>query len=705
MDADFEKMPEEQLLAVWQDWEKASNSRSLTWLRYARQCYRYAESNQVPEALRGQLSSAEGRMLWLSIVGLRYEMHGKVGTLMSEEPEPHFQGVEYGDDTGASVASSIVTHTLRSRHTRWHAIVRRAVWDQHVSGMGYTKEFRKDIRYELGNGQTAIGEVAAKRVAPELVRIDPMSQPGDAESVGFIIELDPVLLRDLKEEYGDKVAKVKGRVFSEDIQEALLKDYDAANTGARSDSSHDEFSKDPTSEAQGSLEFNQVVIVKRIWYVTKKRKPTVFEALKDGTYQKTDINPKDIPAAEKKFYRVIYEDERKVRAGVWVDDILLEGHEKSGETELEELPWGIFWGETIEGHHLAVGDVYHLLHQTNLINGLATSITDNAIRTAGAGWMYEQSALSTESKERLSNEGHLPGFNLEIKDGYFGRVSRSAPGQMSDSVYKLFQDFYGALWDKSTGRPEIQRGGMPYPTSGRGIIAMGQRADTANADWQVKVEEGITQMLRNRWRNIQLTYTFDMARRITGKIEGASAFNALLFRKDEQGKMQVIDPETQTPLLKDLNAAKFDMYATIRRGLPLTAEERRQQAIFLFEAHLVPEKWFVGSDGLDLKNGEELLAEAKQERAGYALLEKVQAALQKNPALMEVIDQPELLDELLDAATPVESQAPTEAPETLGLPVEVGTGGGNNVPMPGRMSAPPGMNIPPPGVPGGTLIF
>ena len=693
-DADWDTMSDAEKLSVWEDWRGVSDEASIPWLKQARRSFRYAESDQVPDALRGRLDKSEGRMLWLSLVGLRYLAHAHVGTLLSEKPEPHFEGTEWNDTAKAATASAIFDFTARQEHTRLHSIARRAAWDQRVCGMGIIKEIqKKEQRVDLGDGQFEAGEVGARQIDPEMVRLDPTSKPGDRESLNYIIELEPCLLRDVVAEYGDEFADVstlKGKPFATDFRESFLKDYDKTSGGkGDSGTKHGEFDTDKEKD-QGGLEFNRMVVKEHFWYVQKKRVGKVFEEGEDGLYNHNpEMAPRDvygISPENRKQYKVLYRTERVVRYGCKIDNIIL----GDGPSDFEDLPYGIFYGEEIEGYHLTVGDMYHLFHPVDLLNGLATNMVDNAVRSSSSGVWYEKSALSPAEKTRMSQEGHLPGFNLEIEDGYIGRVRRAEQGQLSEPVYRLWTDIRAQIFDYLSGNPKVQTGQMPYQTSGRGILALGQRADMQQLGWQTSIEEALTTLARLRWRNIQKTYTVNRLLRIKGTAEGQGAQGMQLVRTGD--KTQVQDAQTEHVLLEDLSTAKFDLNITIRPGVNMTPDEKRELAMFLYNVQAVPLEYLISEDGLNVKNGEEWLAKRREQDQGYQLQVKVMEALKAQPQLMQFIEQPELLNEVLDAATPDLTGMPMEG-GALRVPASMMQGGN------GAVAGPPAMpqTVGPPG--------
>lgn len=687
-DADWDTMSDQEKLAVWNDWRQASDERSIPWLRQARRAFRYSEGDQVPDALQGKTETSEGRMLWLSLQGLRYLGHAHVGTLMAEKPEPHFEGTEWNDTDKAATASAIYDYTISQEHTRLHSIARRAAWNQRICGMGVIKEIQnKGERVDLGNGQSESGEVGSRNIDPEMLRIDPTSKPGDRTSLNFIIEIEPCLLRDVVAEYGDEfadVAKLKGKPFTTDFRDSFLKDYDKT-ASRKMGTKHDEFEADREKE-QGNLDFNRMVIKEHFWYVQKKRVGKVFQEGEGGLYEhNSDMRPTDVyslPSDQRGGYKVMYRTERIVRYGCKIDDIIL----GDGPSDFDDLPYGIFYGEKIEGYHLTVGEMYHLFHSVDLLNGLATNMIDNAIRSGSSGIWYEKSALSPAEKVRLSQEGHNPNFNLEIEDGYISRVHRAEQGQLSEGIYRLWTDIRTQIFDYLSGNPKIQTGQMPYQTSGRGILALGQRADMQQIGWQSNIEEGLTTLARLRWRNVQKTYTVNRLLRIKGTKDKQQGLQ--LVRVGQATQVQ--DAETEEVLLEDLSTAKFDLNVTIRPGINMSPDEKRELAMFLFNAGAVPLEYLISEDGLNVKNGEEWLAKRRESDEGFQLQQKVQAALKVQPGLMDFIEQPELLTEVLDAATPELTGLPMEA-GALRVPASMMKGGGNGTPggvmppVPGRM--------------------
>src|SRR3990167_8157506 len=398
--------------------------------------------------------------------------------------------------------------------------------------------------------------------------------------------------------------------------------------------------------------------------------------------------PRDVYALqseERSGYKVLWRTERVIRYGCKIDNIIL----GDGPSDFEDLPYGIFYGEEIEGYHLTVGDMYHLFHPVDLLNGLATNMVDNAVRSSSSGVWYEKSALSPAEKTRMSQEGHLPGFNLEIEDGYIGRVRRAEQGQLSEPVYRLWTDIRAQIFDYMSGNPKVQTGQMPYQTSGRGILALGQRADMQQLGWQVSIEEGLTTWSRLRWRNIQKTYTVNRILRIKGTAEGQGVQGMQLVRTGD--KTQVQDAQTEQVLLEDLSTAKFDLNITIRPGVNMTPDRRRELAMFLYNVQAVPLEYLISEDGLNVKNGEEWLPKRPGQGQGDQLPDNGRGGLKVQPQLMQFIDQPELLNEVLDAATPDLTGMPMEG-GALRVPASMMQGAGaNGSGMPPTVGLPGGM--------------
>ena len=682
--SDWDDFLDSQKMAVFSDWRKTAEAYE-NWGRQMDLCYEYMESNQIPPSLR----SRDPRSLYLCLNMIRNRIGPKVGIITAEKPTPMFEGREGVDETGAAALEHIFNFTISDPETMLHALNRGCARDMLVCGIGAIREyFNPDRPVDVEGGQTAFGDVAARRVDPKNLRIDPAMRMNNVSRIRWIFEIIETPMDELRIKYGEKVAEVQGKpVNLSGEQPSRLRNY--GDRAGETDTSGNKLKYSPTGSS-GKTDFNRIAEVVECWYKFPKASKKTFKRVKSETEGAEDTwesagltDEADAEKDESGDYREINKIKWEVRKAVMVEDILLE--DDVDET-FDDLPYALYLGEEIHDYPYPVGEVYHLLHPQDLMNALITSVVDNAVRTNNTGWKYEDGALSHDQEELLIAQGSSPGFRLKVRQGYFDRVQRLEPGRMSDALYQIWNDIR-VLMDELAASYQVQRGGMPYDTSGRGIIALQQSADMSAAGWHIAVEDALTRWGKLRMRNIQKNYKWPRALRITGDL-GTAKTMYLVDTPEGIGVKASPEapsgPETmglpampgQPPpkgapsgnekaiegkvLLSDLSTAKFDLIVKIKSAADEAPSDKLDKAKFLFEAGVVDKEYLARMPEFGVKDASAVLKRMDEQDKAKQLAEQVLAAQKVVPEIMEMLQDPKLLQEMMAKANPPPPPAPPQ---------------------------------------------
>lgn len=702
---DWDDLLDSQKMAVFQDWRKTADAAYENWGRQMELCYEYMESNQIPPTLR----SRDPRSLYLCLNMIRNRIGPKVGLLTAERPTPVFEGREGVDESGAMALEHVFNFTISDPETMLHARNRGAARDMLICGIGAIREyFNPDRPVAVTGGRTAFGDVAARRVDPKNLRIDPSMRMNDVSKIRWIFEIIDTPLDELKIKYGDKVAEVKGKSANvSGEQPSRLRNY--GDRAGETDTSGKKLKADPTGSA-GKTDFNRVAELVECWYKFPKSTKTTFKRVKnegaEDTWEPAGlVDEEEVGENEAGEYREVHKIKWEVRKACMVEDILLD--DDVDET-FDDLPYALYLGEEIHDYPYPVGEVYHLLHPQDLMNALITSVVDNAVRTNNTGWKYEDGALSQAEEEKLIDQGSAPGFRLKVRQGYYDKVQRLEPGRMSDALYQIWNDIR-VLMDELAASYQVQRGGMPYETSGRGIVALQQSADMSAAGWHIAVEDALTRWGQLRMRNIQKNYQWPRALRITGDLGTAKTMHlvdtpegigvqAPAAAPEMAGQMGLPQPGAEGQpsgnekaiegkmLLSDLSAAKFDLVVKIKSGVDESPQDVLDKAKFLYEANVVDGEYLARMPEFKLKDAEAVIQRMKERDKGQQLAEQVLAAQKVVPEIMDIIQNPELLQQLMAKANPPPPPAPPQP-----TPVTVVPPAGPEVAAPSPMPPPPAL--------------
>jgi len=313
---------------------------------------------------------------------------------------------------------------------------------------------------------------------------------------------------------------------------------------------------------------------------------------------------------------------------------------------------------------LGYGEVHNLFEAQTLFNMLNSLLLENTVKTNNSGWIYESGALTPEQERKLKRSGGEPGFTLKVNRGRIRAIDRIEPGRFPEGIYRLQSDLR-ILFDDLSELFQTQRGGMPYETSGKAVIALQQAADVSLAQLQRHVEEFLTWQGRLRLSNIQQFYTWERAWRVSNKMREETHYlvTKLKVQEDFKGRSQGGAPTLhlmkfedgtgrQAELLKDFSIAEFDITIQITSEHRRSEEQELEYTQYLRSIEAIDNEAVL--EMLNVPGRKRIQERMDQRNQVLALGEKALAWLEEDPQVFQLvniaIEQPQVLMQVLQQA-------------------------------------------------------
>ena len=661
---------EAQKLAIFSERKKLAEEFQKTWFWHLEVAYEYRESSQIPPELR---DLGDDVLYWCLNI-CRDTLLNIVGSLTASEPTPIWSGKGFEDETGGKAVRDVTLFTLNNKKTTNFKVINGlATADMVTCGVGAIEEYYdEDALVHIGPKKVMFGDVAARRLNPRKLLFDPSRRLKDIHSPKWMIYLDEGIdLRWLLQKFGEKASGIKGKRVAR--TESLITSRSSKEFG---DEKGQSVSGDQETQGGSASAWTRVAEVERHYYevsepvkIVYRRTesppppPTVTPVVPGGEspdagampdvpsspvadeetaaedeitgWTPVDYGPEDIPPEEKDAHHVVTRIRNRVRLALVCEGKLL------GDKELkfDTIPIALYLGEEIQGFHLSVGIMYHIRHPQDLVNSLISAVGENALLTNNPWTIYDESGLAPKMKQRIEDHGSGPGLKIEVTPGRLhDAVKRDSPPQISQGILTLWQEVL-RLFDRIAGRYDVQFGRPPYDMSGRGLIASQQAADLSSTGWVQGMVGGMERAGMLRFQNIQKNYVYGRALRITDEFGTATVLH---LKKSPQG-MAVVTKDGQT-LLPDLSTAEFDLEMKVEPGAMDSPDLKMKKGQVLFEAGVYSKKRLAEAYGE--KHPDKLVEEREKEDQQMALGKVAMEAIQKDPEVQTIIQNPQILQGL-----------------------------------------------------------
>ena len=582
---------------------RVSQSATAKWRSHMIRAHKYYESSQRPADI-----GSDDDTLYVSLNLTRNRTDTKIGILAQNKPRIELVGRGIEDVDSAVGFQDLMEYSCDRDDI--DAKTEDAIADQVKTGWSvWEEEWNPDLEHLTKHGW-ADGELELS--VGDIARYYPDPSNRSASMTGkhgidwYIVESFPCI-DDLKLIYPE----FKRRF------EALQKEpADAPTEGRAYDADYesgtsDEETDSETSRAQRFSEPTARQLT--MWYYKAESIEKVLKTDDEGHIEpavvmeddgsQRPMNPDDIPEEPEDgiTYEVVHRIERKVWTRTAVGDILL--YDRQSPYRHNKLPATFFCAIRHHDEPIPYGEIHRLFDAQDLYNKINSVMLDNVIRTNNQGIIYEEGAFGRKTEEEVAQKLGTPGFALMVKQGALGggTIKPWQTGTVPDGFYRLQNDIR-VVFDELSGLYQTQRGGMPYDTSGKAIIALQQAGDTALVGLQRNIEQALTEWGRKRLSNIQQFYTYERMWRISDVMQDQS-YHILTELKGNEDKGEPTlhmfkleegnpgEPKEPVLLAKDFGAGEYDVRIRVKSGHDRSPEEKRETATALFDRKIVDREY------------------------------------------------------------------------------------------------------------------
>lgn len=700
---------------------QAAITEAHEWGREAEESRRYYRSSQW----RDMTERERKRVIPLTVNIIRQPTNRIVATILDAEPIVSPLGRHEKDHDLAKMLTQAVKWT-RDEENNWFNDLEESITDMVQVGEGYLEE-KFDWTASGGKGMPR-----AEWVDSRFLVFDPMSKFWQREDAAWIIKFIPRKVKYLEGKYEEEL---KGEKVRADVPDFFLSGYDAM----RYKDYNKQYGRYPEIGKGADAEWMENMAYERVMWHKKIRWEDRFIDPKGGVILGPDGKPISTKAAlgldksEKRYIRHV-----KIPVTELWETIGVNSHEVRNEvSEYDvskgghgEYPISHFSYVRMRDRARAMGEIPFLLGLQDMHNRTASRWLEQLL-VAGTNMVVStKGSLPAESKEKLLTISDKPMQHIEVYPGFQPpQVMAGNPtgAQLFASGTQMFQQWF----DQLAGDYQVNRGDMPYQTSGKGIRALQSSADLINVITRRHVESGLRQATILRIGNIIQNMKGGRLAEVTDTKtkEGKKIFIGQSMKEiqDEFNLQTMMIPGTEQPMIHPItnepmaliDPATGEMAATMvlseeavsgvdyRRitfeldtGKQRDRAERQQFAEALLQYAGAPAlKWAL--ELMEAPNREQLEEDLANNNAAEGLLKQIEAIAEKYKTtpdhVMELI--------LQQVQQAVQAPAPGEAPPAGPGPVPPGGGvpPGQPVPPPPAGATPPTTNVPPPAPPPGAV--
>lgn len=663
------------------------------WRDTAGKCIRYRDGYQRPVGLRDNA-------LYLIFNLIIHRALTKLGILNANKPRPVADPIDGADILTAECIEDLIVKDMKEDH--FDRTTQRVSMDEISVGLGvyheriepgekrWTTRGRQwgklrcgschplEFSFDKSNGSpTMTGDGAGwyyTRVTKIAVEKLYMEFPEKSEEFDTLGEDDNGLASDTELERG---RAGKGKDFSSSSQS----ETSVLRGGILSE------------RTKVEVYYKKEMPVFAVWRRNESGRfePTENEDGSSLTYEQyQDIVEQDpSQKAQLKVFRVI---DKEVWRAAYVGDVLL--YNEKSPYEHNQWEHVFFGGFMTDSDPMPHGEVERLVDIQDLFNRLITLFVENSIRMANSGLLIDEDAFSAQyTTKQIEGAMRKPGWRLFTKKGRLKDAMgwMEPPGAQQD-IFNL-ADAIRILFDELSSLANVQRGGMPYDTSGKAILALQRAGDTALTYLYGGLEMALTEWGQRRMSNLVQFTTFRDAWRISDAVRD-KAYKIVAEKVDpgfiDQWKkiygaainenpppeisnavhlVQYPDKEQKPKILvTDLSAVHMDIAVTLGSGIERSEEDKMKVVELVFGAtkdveYLLRE--------LEINGWPEILKRTEERdqlrKAGEQYV-KIAANEQAAPVLRLLSTNPEIITQAL-ATSGIDIAALSQAAQQAVLPM------------------------------------
>ena len=461
------------------------------WATEARRAWSYYASRQY------QNVSDSERLRMMPIVAnvIRRDIDQMVNRVLEAAPVINPVG-RFGEDTEYARMMVDLLQYTRDTEENFHNDLEDAIQDFFFTGEG--------ILFEGWNqdAEQGMGAPEARWVDPRFLIWDAAARNWQRDDADYMIHFEPKKVDTIEELYGlsDVQADYPGFFTgSEDVarggREYGVARGDPGNKGSSVGSSED--------MAYVKTMYEKIYRQKSRYTLANGENATIPDA-ESGSRDITDDDFELLPPERQaeltkvkgrvaELYETIVVNDQTVSRELSIYDVSNGGH--------GEYPFAFFSYVRIRDRSHSKGEIDYLVGMQDLINRTLARWLEQMM-IAGSNYVVSpKGSLPREDEEKLKNIGRYP---LQIFRPYPGFAGPQVDGGRSTGA-DLFQSGYqllSTIKDRVSGVYDVQRGSMPYATSGIGIQSLQSATDLLTTMPRRHLESGLKRATILRMKNI-----------------------------------------------------------------------------------------------------------------------------------------------------------------------------------------------------------
>lgn len=698
---------------------RAADAERWEWALEVRRAWQYYQSQQWQDLSAGERS----RVIPVTANIIRRDVDQLVSQVLDADPIINPKGRHARDYELGKLLIDVLQWS-RDEEKNWFNDLEDVITDCFHVGEG--------ILMETWNveGDDGLGMPEATWVDPRFIVWDPAArnfQRGDAE---WMIHFKPLKVDYLESKWKKQL---EGHEIESDVPDLLMSGFDSNDRHSSYGSRWQELRRDVGQHASEGGEDYQT-LEPQAYEKTMWEKRIKFEALyleadtgrvamvpDPETGEMLPMSDEDYKALGKEEQKAILVSQREIEE-LWEtvtinkkvvkSEISIYDKSKGGHGE---YPYAFFTYVRLRDRTHGKGEIDFLIGLQDLTNRTLARWLEQLMIAGSSFVSAPRGSLSSEDQEKLRNVGRHP---LQLIQPYPGfeapevRGGNPVGANLFVGGYQLLSD----IKDRVSGVYDVQRGDMPYQTSGKGIRALQSQTDLLGVGPRRHIESGLKQATVLRLGNI---LQFMRGNRIaevvdTGNKEDktiylgnslgeilAENYREVTFATDPETGQPMLDPQTGEPLaLADRETGEpanvIVLTDETRDGVDLkriefeldTGKERNRQERMEFAREMLQ----VGGPALigwamelmDAPNKEQAMEALERTQTGQQIMSQIDELAQKHN-----IDAGQILEMIMQQIQGALQPEPPGGPQ--GPPQ--GPGG----PPPGGM--PPGPPMAPNGAP------
>jgi hypothetical protein len=308
------------------------------------------------------------------------------------------------------------------------------------------------------------------------------------------------------------------------------------------------------------------------------------------------------------------------------------------------------------------------------------------------GRIIQKAGIIASQRSRIEQIVSEPGWTLVLEEGFKANevYHEVTPGELPTQLLQ-FVDWIRQLIDEIASVAQVQRGGMPYGTSGKAIQELLEAGDSALVNIQRNIEYAVTYWGENHVKNIQQFYSHEDALRISDDLQSYTMAWEYHTEEGEEPKLGVArlddfepgeEPKEPQMLIPDWSTAEWDVKIGIQSNQARGKAEMHEKMLKYYELGIVDEQEVIEHDP-DLNNKRELLSRIRErndtlkQMAAFKKMmeedtpESVLIRAAQNPQVAQIMLEamgndgvtPEALNEMMNRAGGAQKEMGNEQPQ------------------------------------------